>query len=102
MVEGARQVGGFQVTPDALARDGAQLTDASTQVTQVRKGLVGTGGDSSFGANQVDHPINNLIDRWQRALDDMGQETGVIGKMVVAAGKAYAQTDSDVAGACKS
>jgi hypothetical protein len=94
-------VGGFQVSPDALGKVGEQLTDASTQVTQVRKGLVGTGGDSAFGANQVDHPINNLIDRWQRGLDDMAQETGVIGKMVVAAGKAYAKTDSDVAEACE-
>jgi hypothetical protein len=93
--------GGFQVTPEALGRVGEQLTDASTKVTQVRKGLVGTGGDSSFGANQVDHPINNLIDRWQRALDEMAQETDVIGKMVTAAGKAYAKTDADVAGACQ-
>ncbi|MEN3359934.1 MAG: hypothetical protein V7637_3916 [Mycobacteriales bacterium] len=94
-------MGGFQVTPDALGRVGEQLTDASRQVTQVRKGLLGTGGDSSFGANQVDHPINNVIDRWQRALDAMAQETDVIGQMVVAAGKAYAKTDSDVAGACE-
>jgi hypothetical protein len=93
-------VGGFQVSPDALAKVGEQLSDASTKVTQVRKGLVGTGGDSSFGANQIDHPINNLIDRWQRALDDMAMDTGTIGKMVVAAGKAYAQTDADIAGAC--
>jgi hypothetical protein len=93
-------VGGFQVSPDALAKVGERLTDASTKVTQVRKGLVGTGGDSSFGANQIDHPINNLIDRWQRALDDMSMDTSTIGKMVSAAGKAYAQTDSNVAGAC--
>jgi hypothetical protein len=94
-------VGGFHVTPDALGRVGEQLTDASTRVAQVRKELVGTGGDSSFGANQVDHPINNLIDRWQRALIEMAQETDVIGRMVTAAGKAYAQTDSNVAGACQ-
>jgi hypothetical protein len=94
-------VGGFQVTPEELGRVGERLTDASTKVTQVRKELVGTGGDSSFGANQVDHPINNLIDRWQRALDEMGQETSLIGKMVAAAGKAYAKTESDVAGACQ-
>jgi hypothetical protein len=73
-------VGGFQVTPEALAQIGQQ--------------------HSAFGANQIDHPTNNVIDRWQRGLDEMSQDTDLIGRMVVAAGKAYAQTDGDVAGAC--
>jgi hypothetical protein len=93
-------LGGFQVTPEALAQIGQQLSDAAKTVTQVRKQLVGTGGDSAFGANQIDHPVNNVIDRWQRGLDEMSQDTDLIGRMVVAAGKAYAQTDGGIAGAC--
>jgi hypothetical protein len=93
-------VGGFQVSPEALAEVGAVLSEAATAVTGVRRELVGTGGDSAFGANQIDHPTNNVIDRWQRALDQMAMDTDMIGKMVVAAGKAYAQTDSGVAKAC--
>jgi hypothetical protein len=93
-------VGGFQVTPEALAQIGQQLSDAATAVTQVRKQLVGNGGDSAFGANQIDHPTNNVIDRWQRALNEMSQDTDLIGRMVVAAGKAYARTEADIAGEC--